>query len=509
MLQSDPASASIADLQASMQAGEIRAMDLVEACLQRIATLDRDGPTIRAMLQTNPDASDIAVALDSERRERGPRGPLHGIPILLKDNIDTADAMETTAGSLALVGVQRSRDAFVAQRLRDAGAVLLGKTNMSEWANFRSSKSSSGWSARGGQGLNPYRLDRSPAGSSSGSAQAVAAGYAPASLGTETSGSIISPAAMCGTVGIKPTVGLTSRAGVIPVAHSQDTVGTMARSVEDAALVLSAISGPDPRDPATRSEAMVSSVNFLPHLDVNGLQGARIGVPRHGLFGYSEEADSVTEKALGIMRDLGATIIDPADIPSYDRIREEKLMFEVLLHEFKADLNEYLAALGPTAPIRSLEDLIQFNRDNAVAEMPHFGQEYFELAQEKPPLTDPGYGTILASSRRLSREEGIDAVMDELRLDVLVAPAASPAFPIDLEGGDTYAGGSAGVPAMAGYPVVTVPAGYANDLPIGISFIGRAWSEPVLLRLAYAFEAAAGDRQLPRFLPAPDTKEPG
>jgi amidase len=491
---------SILQLQSFLSTGDITSIDIVQSCLAQISSLDRRGPAIRAIMEVNPDAEEIARLLDRERRERGPRGPLHGIPILLKDNIDTADAMQTTAGSLALMGIRRRRDAFVARRLREAGVVLLGKTNMSEWANFRSSKSSSGWSARGGQALNPHVLDRSPCGSSSGSASAVAAGMAPASLGTETSGSIVCPASMNGVVGIKPTLGLTSRGGVIPVAHSQDTVGSFGRSVADAALVLQAIAGHDRDDPATlqSTESLALDVSAL---ELPGeVRGVRVGVPRQGLHGYSRAADAIAERALAVLTLLGVEIIDPADIPSMTEISEAKPMMEVLLYEFKADIEAYLGRLGRATRVRGLADLIKFNEAHRLEEMPYFGQEIFEMAQEKGPLTDPAYVEGLARCRRLSRDEGIDAVMNQLRLDALVAPTTGPAFKIDHARGDSDIGGSDSVPAMAGYPVVSVPAGTVNDLPVGVSFIGRAMSESTLLRLAGAFEQAANAYREPRFV---------
>lgn len=494
--------ATIAELQAAMAVGRLSAHRLVETYLERINAIDRHGPTIKAVLETNPDALQIARALDDERQASGPRGPLHGIPILLKDNIDTADKMMTTAGSLALVGARPSRDAFVAAKLRQAGAILLGKANMSEWAYFKSTPASSGWSARGGQGLNPYALDRTPCGSSSGSAAAVAANLVAVSLGTETDGSIVCPAGANAVVGIKPTVGLTSRAGVIPIAHSQDTVGPFGRTVGDAAAVLGILTGIDPRDPATQASAGHAFTDYTQFLDPNGLRGARIGVPRDVYFGYSQRADAVAEAALEVMQTLGAEIIDPANIPLTKQALSEARAREmtVLLHEFKADLNAYLAHVGPAAPVHSLAEIIAFNERYAAAEMPFFGQELLVRAQAQGPLTTPAYRQALEANHRLSRQEGIDAVMDQLRLDALVAPTGAPPWKIDLVNGDHITGLSSQVAALAGYPLISVPAGYAFGLPVGITFMGRAWSEPTLIRLAYAFEQATMVRQPPRFL---------
>ncbi|HEX6291650.1 MAG TPA: amidase [Herpetosiphonaceae bacterium] len=499
---------TIAELQAAMAAGSLSARQLVLRYVQRIQTLDQSGPQLRSLLEVNPDVLALADELDAERKAKGPRSPLHGIPILLKDNIDTADTMLTTAGSLALVGSKPRQDAFVAQRLREAGAILLGKTNLSEWANFRSTRSSSGWSGRGRQNLNPYALDRNPCGSSSGSAAAVSANFAAAALGTETDGSIVCPSSACGVVGIKPTVGLVSRAGVIPIAHSQDTVGPHGRTVADAAAVLGALTGVDPRDPATQASVGKSYSDYTQFLDPNGLKGARIGVPRQGLFGWSQDADRITNAALGIMQAMGAVIVDPADIPSISDIASSPVEFEVLLYEFKADLNLYLATRDPNprypnSPVmRTLADLIEFNRATAAVEMPYFGQEIFEMAQAKGPLSDPDYLKALETSHRLSRQEGLDAVLDKYQLDALVAPTGSPAWPIDLINGDHFLGGSSSPAAMAGYPLVTVPAGYVAGLPVGITFMGRAFSEPTLIRLAYAFEQATKFRRAPQFRPS-------
>jgi amidase len=492
---------SIVELQVEMEQGRSSARSLVERYLARIAALDSAGPSLRAVIEVNLDALDIAEALDQERAQGGQRGPLHGIPILLKDNIDTADRMQTTAGSLALLGVRRERDAFVAERLRAAGAVLLGKANLSEWANFRSTHSSSGWSARGGQALNPYALDRTPCGSSSGSASAVSANLAAASLGTETDGSILCPASANGVVGIKPTVGLTSRAGVAPISHSQDTVGPFGRTVADAAALLSAIAGPDLRDPATLASANGARADYTRYLDAGALRGARIGVAREVYFGYSEKTDAIIETALDALRVAGAELVDPANIPTAKQMHEGESEFEVLLYEFKADLNAYLAALGPSAPVHTLEELIAFNEAHREQEMPYFGQEILAMAQAKGPLTEAAYLAALATNRRLAREEGIDAVMREHQLDALVMPTGAPAWRIDLVDGDHGMGGSAQPAALAGYPAISVPAGYVFGLPVGITFMGGAFSEPRLIALAYAFEQATKHRRPPRYRP--------
>lgn len=495
---------TIAQLQDGMRSGKWSAVQLCERYLGRVADLDRRGPSLRSFIETNPQALDIARALDAERRDGRVRGPLHGVPIVLKDNIDTADRLTTTAGSLALEGSTPTRDASVAQRLRAAGAVVLGKANMSEWANFRSTRSSSGWSGRGGQCLNPYALDRSPCGSSSGTGAAIAANCCAVGVGTETDGSVVCPAAATALVGIKPTLGLVSRAGIIPIAHSQDTAGPMCRTVTDAAHVLAALSGPDPRDPATARAPATS--DYARALDPAGLRGARIGVARAKLFGYSPATDRVMEAALTVLRDAGAVLVDPADIPHVGEYDETE--FTVLLYEFKADLAAYLATLGPSAAVKTLPDLIAFNERNREREMPYFGQEILTMAQEKGSLTDTAYTEALAKNLRLSRAEGIDAVMDKHRLDAIVAPTGNPAWPIDLVNGDHFLGGSSTPPAVAGYPHVTVPAGYVRGLPVGLSFIGRAWSEATLIKLAFAYEQATHHRRPPTFRPTADLMAP-
>ncbi len=490
---------TVGSLRAAMAGGSLTSRALVEAYIERIAALNTSGPMLRAVIEVNPDALAIAEALDRERVAHGPRGPLHGIPILLKDNIDTADGMETTAGSLALVGAKRAQDAHIAARLREAGAVLLGKANMSEWANFRSTHSSSGWSARGGQALNPYALDRTPCGSSSGSATAVAANLCAVSVGTETDGSILCPASINGVVGIKPTVGLTSRAGVIPISHSQDTVGPFARTVADAAILLGVLEDVDPRDPATQVNPHQTFLNYIQYLDADALRGARIGIPREVHTGFSEKADAVFDTVIETLQSLGAVLVDPANLPSSKEMRASEAELTVLLYEFKADLNAYLATLGPEAQAHTLEELLAFNREHAAQEMPYFGQELFEMAQEKGPLTDEEYLAARAECLRLARDEGIDAVMREHNLDALCMPTSEPAWKIDLIDGDHSMGGASQPAALAGYPAISVPAGYTFGLPLGVTFMGQAWSESKLIGFAYAFEQATKVRREPTY----------
>ena len=492
---------TIADLAAGMKSGKYTARSLAEKYLARIDELDKHGAAVHSVIEINPDAVAIAEQLDRERRAKGTRGPLHGIPVLIKDNIATRDRMMTTAGSLALVGAKPPKDSFVAAKLRAAGAVILGKTNLSEWANIRSSHSTSGWSGRGGQTRNPYALDRNPCGSSSGSGAAVAANFCAAAMGTETDGSVVCPSNANGIVGIKPTLGLVSRAGIVPIAHSQDTAGPMARTVRDAALLLGALSGVDSDDPATEASRGKVHTDYTRFLDANGLRGARIGVARK-LFGFSEAVDRLMNEALEVIKRQGAVLVDPADIETLSKLGEGELT--VLLYELKADLNAYLAGLGPSAPVKSLQEIIAFNERNKQKEMPYFGQDLFIKAEAKGPLTSKEYLDALENNHRLTRAEGIDAVIDKNRLDAIVAPTGGPAWLTDLVDGDHDSGGSSTAPAVAGYPNITVPAGYVFGLPIGISFFGRAWSEPTLLKLAYAFEQATKHRKPPKFLTSAD-----
>ena len=488
---------TITDLQQGLQSGKYTSRELVEKYSDRITDIDKKGPGLYSVIEMNPDAERIAVALDRERKEKGPRSPLHGIPILIKDNIDTQDRMMTTAGSLALVGAKPQRDAFVAQRLRDAGALILGKTNLSEWANFRSTKSSSGWSGRGGQTKNPYVLERNPCGSSSGSGAAVAANLCAAAIGTETDGSVVCPSSANSLVGIKPTVGLVSRAGIIPISHSQDTAGPMARTVSDAAILLGAMTGIDPRDEATNASSGKSAPDYTKFLDKDGLRGMRLGIARKH-FGFNERVDKLMNDLIAEMKKLGAVLVDPADIPTTGKFDDSE--FEVLLYEFKADLNTYLAGLGPAAPVRSLKDVIAFNEKNSAREMPYFGQDIMTKAEAKGPLTSKPYLAALRKNHLLTRAQGIDAVMKKNRLDALVAPTGGPPWPTDWINGDHFTGGYSSASAVAGYPHITVPAGYVFGLPVGISFFGGAYSEPKLIKIAYAFEQATKVRRPPQFL---------
>jgi amidase len=492
----DIAGASISQLQSRMAAGRLSSAELVDIYLRRIAAIDK-GLDLRSILQLNPDARRIALQLDQERRRKGARGPLHGIPILLKDNIDTADRLQTTAGSLALAGASALQDATVAKRLRDAGAVILGKSNLSEWANFRGFQSSSGWSGVHGQCRNPHILDRNPCGSSSGSAAAVAAALATVALGTETDGSVVCPSGQCGVAGIKPTVGLTSRVGVVPISDTQDTVGVHGRSVADAATVLSALTGTDPRDAKTAASAGRFSRNYAQFVSSDGLRGARIGIARQ-FTGATTETDEVFEQSIQVMRDAGAVVIDPVELPSFDEFNADQSELIVLIFEFKRDLNAYLAT-RTGVPVTTLADVIQFNIDHAERELKFFGQELMELA-ESDVFGEAEYQQALVRGRQLAAERGIDAVLATHNLDAIVAPTNSPAWPTDLINGDAFLFGSSGFAAVAGYPLVSVTAGYVFGLPVGITFMASAWSEPTLIRVASGFEAAADVRRAPRFL---------
>jgi len=490
---------SVAEIQQKMAAGELSARELVQAYLKRIAAIDQSGPAINAIIELNPQALEIAAELDAERAQGHVRSPLHGVCILIKDNIDTADQMQTTAGSLALAGSIAARDAFVVEKMRAAGAVLLGKSNLSEWANFRSTRSSSGWSSRGGQTRNPHVLDRSPCGSSSGSGAAVAAALCTVAVGTETDGSVVCPSSSNGIVGIKPTLGLISRTGIIPIAHSQDTAGPMARTVADATALLGAMTGVDKRDAATAKGTAHTQTDYTQFLDKSSVQGARLGIAR-AFFAFDDRVDRIMEESISALRHLGAEIIDPVDLPKSSEYDDSE--YEVLLYEFKADLNAYLSALGPNARVKSLENLIAFNEKNSERVMPYFAQEIFLQAQEKGPLTDAAYIEALANNHRLAREQGIDATLAKYQLDAIIAPTGGPAWAIDWINGDHYGGGCSSPAAVSGYPHITVPAGFVHDLPVGISFFAGAWSEARLIGLAYAFEQGTQVRREPKFLPS-------
>jgi amidase len=498
---------TIDQLQAAFASDEESSRSITEKYLARIQQVDKAGPAINAIIELNPDALQIAEALDRERKAKGARGPLHGVPILIKDNIDTGDRMSTTAGSLALLGSCPSQDAFVAAQLRKAGAVILGKTNLSEWANIRSSHSTSGWSGRGGLTRNPYALDRNPCGSSSGTGAAVSANLCVAGVGTETDGSVVCPASANGLVGLKPTVGLVSRAGIVPISHTQDTAGPMARTVRDVALLLNAMVGADSEDSATANSQGKRLLDYSKTLDPAGLKGARLGIVRK-YFGFSETVDQLMDSLISEMKLAGAEIVDPADIPTIGKFDESEST--VFYYELKADLAAYLARRGNTE-VKNLKDVIEFNERNRQREMPYFGQDFFIKSQQKGPLGSKEYLDALALNRQLARVEGIDFVMDKFKLDALVAPTGGPAWLTDLINGDHAPGGSSSAAAVAGYPNINVPAGSVWGLPVGVSFFGRAWSEPVLLKIAYAFEQVARARQKPRFLPTidPDNSHAG
>ncbi len=488
---------TIDDLQKALQSGQYSSRSLTEKYLARIAEIDKAGPMVNAVIELNPDALQIADALDLERKSKGPRGPLHGIPMLIKDNIDTSDRMQTTAGSLALAGSPAPNDAFVAAQLRKAGAVILGKTNLSEWANIRSSHSTSGWSGRGGLTRNPYALDRNPCGSSSGTGAAVSANLCVAGVGTETDGSVVCPSSANGLAGLKPTVGLVSRSGIVPISHSQDTAGPMARTVRDVAILLGAMAGADQQDSATADSRGKLFADYTKFLDPAGLKGARLGVVRK-YCGFNDAVDQLMDTLIGEMKRAGAEIVDPADIPTIGKFDESELT--VFYYELKADLAAYLARRGNIS-VKSLKDVIEFNEHNRDREMPYFGQDIFLKSEQKGPLSTKEYVDALAMNQKLSRPEGIDFIMDKFKLDALVAPTAGPAWLTDLINGDHAAGGSSSAAAVAGYPNINVTAGYLWGLPVGISFFGRAWSEPTLLKIAYSFEQLTKARQKPRFLP--------
>ena len=489
---------SVADLQKQMADGSVTSVALTEAYLARMDDIDSAGPTLRSVIERNPEARAIAKAMDDERKAGKIRGPLHGIPVLVKDNIDTADKMMTTAGSLALVGTPAPKDAFIVERLRAAGAVLLGKTNLSEWANFRSSRSTSGWSGRGLQTRNPYVLDRNPCGSSSGTGSSIAASLAAVGVGTETDGSIICPSSLCGIVGLKPTVGLVSRSGIIPISATQDTAGPMGRSVADVAALLSVLAGEDPRDAATLSSKGHVEADYTKFLDAAALKGARIGVARN-LAGFHPAVDAAFNSAVQTLTAAGAIIVDPVTVPNLGKFDEAEM--EVLLYEFKDGLNKYLVERGTTVTYKTLAELIAFNTREAATEMPFFAQELFDRAVKKGPLSDAAYKQALVLCRKLARTEGLDKVFAEHKLDALVSPSNGPAWPTDHVNGDHVTGGNTSYAAVAGYPSITVPMAYTSELPLGLSFSGLAWTEGRLIGLAHSFEQATKVRHSPKFLP--------
>ena len=490
---------AISDLQEGMKSGKYTARSIVEKYLERIKAIDRNGPAVNSVIEINPDALKIAEALDKERRENKVRGLLHGIPVMIKDNIDTADKMMTTAGSLALKGSIPAQDSFVAQKLREAGAIIIAKTNLSEWANFRSTNSTSGWSGRGGQTNNPYALDRNPCGSSSGSGAAVSANLCTVAIGTETNGSVVCPSSANGIVGIKPTVGLVGRSGIIPIAHTQDTAGPMTRTVRDGAILLGALTGIDPRDDVTKESSGKSHSDYTQFLDPQGLNGARIGVARN-FFEFHPGVDKLMEDAVSAMKAAGAVIVDEANIETSRDYGSAG--FDVLLYEFKTDLNKYFASLPQGNGVRSLQALIEFNEANKEAEMPHFGQEILILAQEKGDLSSPEYISALKKVKELSRDKGIDATLSKHKVDAIIAPTGGPAWFTDWINGDHFGGGSSSPAARAGYPNITVPAGFIRGLPVGISIFSGPYQEPMLIKFAYAFEQATNHRKPPQFLPS-------
>ncbi len=500
--------ATITQLQEGMTTGQYTSRSIVEIYIKHIGEIDKTGPKINSIIEINPDALAIADQLDKERKEGKVRGPLHGIPVLIKENIETADKMQTTAGSYALANIPVKQDASVAQKLRAAGAVILGKTNMSEWAYFRSTRASSGWSARGGQTKNPYILTRSPCGSSAGSGSSIAGNLAPAAIGTETDGSITCPASANSIVGIKTTMGLVSRAGIIPGAHTQDVAGPMTRTVTDAAIVLGAIDGPDPRDPVSESSKGRAETDYTKFLDPNGLKGARIGIARN-YFGYHEKVDALINRSIEVMKQQGAIIVDPANVETAGKFGSCEVT--IFLYELKADLGKYLKERSSTGP-QSLKDLIVFNEKNRDKEMPFFEQEFFKLSEEKGgPLTDHAYQDAVKECHRLSADEGLDATLKKHNVDAIVAPTLGPIMPIDLVIGDHLIPPwatqywAASVAAASGYPHISVPAGYISGVPVGISFLGTAWSEPTLIKIAYAFEQATKYRKPPQFFPTDPT----
>jgi len=490
---------SLAAVAAGLQQGKWTSSRLVQLYLGRIDAIDANGPRLGSLIVLNPDAAAIAGQLDQERKSGHLRGPLHGIPILLKDNIETSDHTSTTAGSLALADWRAPQDAFVAARLRAAGAIILGKTNLSEWANFRSTHSTSGWSGRGGQTRCPYALDRNPSGSSSGSGAAAASSLCAAAIGSETDGSVTAPSSINGLAGIKPTVGLVSRTGIIPISASQDTAGPMARTVRDVAILLGAMAGVDPQDPATAASQGKAAPDYTRFLDPNGLRGSRLGIARK-FFENNAPMDAFLNGCIDALKKAGAEVIDPADLATHGQLDAPEQ--QVLLYEFKDGINRYLTRLPSGSPARTLQELIAFNEKNRDREMPFFGQELFMQAQAKGPLTDPAYLKARADCVRLSRQDGVDALLAKYKLDAIVTLTSGPACLIDHIDGDTDTGGCTTPAAVAGYPHITVPAGLYRGLPVGLSFFSTAWSEPTLIKLAYAWEQQMNARRKPTFAPS-------
>ena len=488
---------TITQLQQGYDNGDFTVTDVVQAYLDRINAIDENGPTLNAIIEINPDAQAIAAQLDAELKEGKKRGPMHGVPVLLKDNIDTHDGMETTAGSRALAGSHPLQDSYIAMKLREAGAVILGKANLSEWANFRGNLSSSGWSGVGGQTKNPYVLDRNPCGSSSGSGVAVSANLTMVAIGTETNGSIVCPSTANGIVGIKPTVGLLSRSGIVPISFTQDTPGPMGRTVSDAAIALGVMTGIDQADSKTAVSEGRALTDYTPFLKEDGLKGKRLGWFTSAR-GSHFKVDTLMQHAVNYLRSQGAEVIEIDNI--YNR-EAGSLSFQVMLYEFKDGLNKYFASLGENAPVKSVEELIEFNKGDSI-ELRYYDQELLLEAQKKGDITSTEYLDALAKMNRLVREEGIDKVMNEHSLDAFIAPTGSPAWKTDLVNGDAYTVSSSSPAAIAGYPNITVPMGYVDGLPVGISFFGRAWSEPVLIEIAYSFEKGTKYRRAPEFIPS-------
>ncbi|SMD32670.1 amidase [Reichenbachiella faecimaris] len=489
---------TVVELQQMMEKGNYSSVAICQLYIDRIKAIDQVENGLHAVIELNPDALSIAAALDQERAAGKVRGPLHGIPIMIKDNINTGDQMETTAGSLSLLGSDVEKDAFIVAKLREAGAVLLGKTNLSEWANFRSERSSSGWSGRGRQTRNPYVLDRSPCGSSSGSGVAVSANLCTITIGTETNGSIVCPSSLNGVVGIKPTVGLWSRSGIIPISKTQDTAGPMGRTVADAAVLLGALVGMDAEDEMTQDSLAVVYQDYTQFLDLDGLKGKRIGIFR-GPMGMHEGVDAIMEQSFLAMKKAGAILVESIELGEMHYLGNAE--YELLLYEFKDGLNAYLSGLRSDFPYKNIEDLIQYNKENSSEEMPYFQQEIFELAYSKGNLTDEAYQEAYALCQKISRTDGIDLAVNRHNLDAIVAPTGDPAWKIDRINGDNYRISSSSMPAMSGYPNITVPAGNVQGLPIGISFFSTAYKEAELIAIAYSFEQKTKARIVPKLLP--------